>query len=188
VSRPIVAVYADGGCIGPNPSRVGLTWAWVHVAAGEQRVAQDSGVLAGPGTNQVAEYAAVVLALEALPAGWRGILATDSRTTMGRICLEWQEGPSRTYRQPQRWGCRGIPAEWQDRADAALARLGPITGRLLAGHPSQAALAQGRHLRSGLTVSRHNIYCDALAHQAGVAYRNRAALNRAATHPKGSAA
>src|SRR5438105_1254682 len=86
----IVALYCDGGLAGPrNPAPEGGTWAWCATGPDGARIAQASGVLdAPPGgaiSNNVAEFVAAVLALEAVPAGWHGTLYSDSRVTLRRL-------------------------------------------------------------------------------------------------------
>ena len=155
-----IALYTDGGCIGPNPSPIGCTWAWCSVDPAGHQVATASGVLpATPdvrGTNNVAEYYAVLLALEAQPNGWSGTLYSDSAVTLGRVF--------------QGHATAGIPAAWLTRAATALARLGPVTGVLLKGHPTKKDLAAKKSLRTGRPVSPHNKWCDHACRVAGRIY------------------
>lgn len=145
----IVAVYADGGCILRNPSPYGGTWAYCLVDAAGQRVQGESGVITVAGetvSNNLAEFVAVVMGLEALPAHWSGRVCSDSKVTLGR--LFWQ------------WRLRLLPDEWVIRGGEALERLGPLTPVLLDGHPTRAHLAAGIGKR-GHPVSEHNVWCDA---------------------------
>jgi ribonuclease HI len=146
----IVAVYCDGGCITRNPSPVGVTWAYCYVNAAGERIASAGGIIPAPPdrplTNNLAEYAAAIKALEALPARWSGPLYSDSQVTLGRLC--WG------------WATRGLPPGWIGRAQVALARLGPITPVLLQGHPTKDDLQAGVGAKRGLPVSVHNCWCD----------------------------
>lgn len=155
-----VALYTDGGCIGPNPSPIGGTWAWCAVDSTGVRVQTRSGVVpAGSdlrGTNNVAEYYAVLQALEFQPRGWTGTLYSDSAVTLGRIFGDWATA--------------GIPAAWVARASAARGRLGPVTGVLVKGHPTKKDLAAKKSLRTGRPVSIHNQWCDQACRAAGHAY------------------
>lgn len=153
MNTDIIAVYADGGVIGRNPSPYGGTWAYTHVNADGERIAEDSGTIvpewAGVDlvTNNLTELYAVVRGLLALPAGWSGVVYSDSQITLGRLFHGWA------------WN--NIP-EWLYRdAEAAMGRLAwtrcePV---LLDGHPSKAQLAAGIGKR-GNRVSMHNVWCD----------------------------
>lgn len=149
--KPIIAVYADGGVIGRNPSEIGGTWAWCHVDADGEYIQCASGVIrpAQIGlpavTNNVTEFAALARALRALPDGWSGEVYSDSRITLGRFF----EG----------WKLEGIPENWHDCVQRHIRRLGELNWTLLDGHPTQAQLATGIGKR-GNPVSRHNAWCD----------------------------
>lgn len=155
-----VAVYTDGGCVGANPSPVGITWAWLQVDAAGGHVAEAYGLLASPAdrylTNNLAELLAVIQAFEALPMGWTGTLYSDSDVTLGRLF----RGNARA----------GVPAAWWKRAQAARDRLGFIAPVLLQGHPTRADLARGIGAKRNLPVSRHNVYVDSLCKQAAREY------------------
>jgi ribonuclease HI len=156
----IVAAYCDGGCVGGNPSDQGVTWAYCLVDATGARVAHDSGVIPAPTgralTNNQAEYAAAVRALEALPPGWSGPLYSDSAVTLGRLC--------------RGWATNGLPPAWVTRAQAALDRLGPLRPVLLQGHPTKTDLEQGIGKKRGFPVSIHNCWCDEECTKAARAY------------------
>jgi hypothetical protein len=96
MQHDIIAVYADGGVVGRNPSVDGGTWAWAHVNAAGERVAQGSGYTffydAGGGdygtpisNNYTEEMLALVNGLLALPGGWYGTVYSDSQITLGRL-------------------------------------------------------------------------------------------------------
>ena len=156
----VITLFADGGIIGRNPSPIGGTWAWVAVDAAGDVVAQASGIIPAPpgGTvsNNLAEFVAVVQALEQMPDGWAGTLASDSAVTLGRLCQEWK--------------LTGLPWTWIRRGMLVLQRLGPITPLLLQGHPTRADLARGIGAKRGYPVSIHNVTCDRLCQEAGRAY------------------
>lgn len=160
----IIAIYADGGVMGCNPSPIGGTWAYALVNPDGERIAEDSGVIipewAGVAeiTNNLTELYAVVRGLLALPAGWSGIVASDSQITLGR--LFWG------------WAIANIPEWLWYEAERARRRLSweachPL---LLDGHPTRAQLAAGIGKR-GNPVSAHNVWCDAACKAAGIAYR-----------------
>lgn len=148
--RPIIALYADGGLIGRNPSPIGGTWAWCGVTAGGVRIIERSGSIPAPGgrpiTNNHTEFIAATLALEAMPDGWSGKLYSDSQITLGR--LFW------------RWAIRNLPKNVYVRGIAALERLGNVEPVLLQGHPTKADLLHGIGAKRGLPVSEHNVWCD----------------------------
>lgn len=151
----VAAVYADGGVIHGNPSHIGGMWAWRHVDAEGNVIAQDSGITHGWTTNNQAEFIAAVRALEALPNGWSGKLCLDSRNTLGRLC--WQ------------WKLKNLPAEWTKRGTIVLWRLGKIEAVQLKGHPSTADLEAG-HTAKGELVSIHNQWCDHACNEQAARY------------------
>ena len=147
----IIAVYADGGVIGRNPSAIGGTWAFCAVDAAGLRLIERSGTLhpaecGGPVSNNQAEYYALVNALEAMPAGWSGAVCSDSMVSLGRIFKGWKTD--------------NLPEWMVSRAQAAMARLGWTWCVLLDGHPTKAHLAADVGKR-GHPVSEHNVWCDA---------------------------
>lgn len=155
----ILAVYADGGVIGRNPSPRGGTWAWLHVAT-ESRVVDDpkpliaacgagivrpERILDLPVTNNQTEYLALLRALHALPDGWSGPVYSDSAVTLGRFFAGWRH--------------RQIPPRWEAAMREQVARLGTLRPVLLDGHPTRAQLAAGSGKR-GNPVSDFNVLCD----------------------------
>lgn len=151
--QTIVAIYADGGVIGRNPSVQGGTWAWCHVNAAGEHVAIGSGVVTPSDirlptvTNNVTEMMALTNGLLALPPGWSGRVYSDSQITLGRLFWSWK------------WN--NIPPQMIDTARQAMQRLRwkefqPI---LLDGHPTKAQLITGIGKR-GAPVSEHNVWCD----------------------------
>ncbi len=147
----LAAIYADGGCVGSNPSLHGGVWAWCGVTAEGQMVVSDSGLIL-PGdvgmpaiTNNLSEYVALVRALEYLPDGWSGRVCSDSSVSLGRLFRGWKH--------------TGIPPEWIGRARRAKQRLGDLTEVLHDGHPTKAQLASGIGKR-GHPVSSFNVFCD----------------------------
>jgi ribonuclease HI len=149
-SSPIVALYADGGCILKNPSTIGGTWSWCGVDAQGNRVIERGGVVpateARPITNNHMEQIAITLALEAMPDGWSGKVYSDSQIALGRVFKGWR--------------IRNLPANVAQRSAAAVARLGRIEIALLQGHPTKADIARGIGAKRGLPVSIHNVWCD----------------------------
>jgi ribonuclease HI len=146
----IIALYADGGVIGRNPSDAGGTFAWCHVDEADQRIKAMSGVIRPWAsmpriTNNLTEMVALVLGMEALPAEWDGTVYSDSQITLGRVFRGWKMD--------------GIPFALQRRAITARQRLGPVDFVLLDGHPTRAQLAAGIGKR-GQPVSEHNVWCD----------------------------
>jgi ribonuclease HI len=156
---PDPPVYCDGGVIAVNPSPHGGTWAWLALGEADGRWRQESGlvlpweppfgegkaVMAGPITNNQMELYAAVMALEAVPKGWAGILWTDSQVTLARLL----------------GGCSfaGIHPSLKQRA-LDLRRGRKWTVKLVAGHPTRKELAAGTRERNGFPVSRWNVWCD----------------------------
>lgn len=148
----IVAVYADGGLVKSNPSPYAGTWAACHVDDEGQRVWESSGFIWPKNdvptpcvTNNMTEFYAVLMGLEALPDAWSGQVCSDSRVTLLRFCC----GGKMT----------GIPLSWEARMERVLLRLGDLTPVQLDGHPTQNQLSLGRGKR-GQIVSIHNVWCD----------------------------
>ena len=87
----ILAGFCDGGVMGSNPSKLGGTWAWCHIGAGNERIATKSGMIKTiPGkrdeiTNNEMELAAMIYLLQSFPERWSGQVFTDSRLTVLRI-------------------------------------------------------------------------------------------------------
>jgi ribonuclease HI len=167
-------VYADGGVIEKNPSEQGGTWAWCHVRGeveSEQAHAKsDWGYVttelfdAGPVSNNVMELYAVVLALEALPDDWSGIVSSDSAVTIGRLST-WTLPPG--VAMP----LRGVPAPLQSMVWRQTRRLswGSIQWRALKGHPTREDLRRGSDWRKR-PVSFHNYWCDKMCREATLRY------------------
>lgn len=145
-----VAIYTDGGLIGQNPSPIGGTWAWCAVNKDGVRLVERSGVVLAPEgrviTNNHTEQIAIVLALEAMPAGWCGELFSDSQVALGRVLWGWAE--------------KNLPPNISSRSRAAVKRLGIIAGFVLKGHPTRAELSAGVSAKINLPVSEHNVWCD----------------------------
>jgi ribonuclease HI len=147
----IVALYTDGGCVGPNPSKLGGTTAWCGVDA-EGCVVVRGGSILTPAratlptvSNNVAELWAVMEALQAMPDGWNGTLFCDNLLTLQRLWGTWP------------WN--NVPDWMKDRAQGEVARMGIIIPVLLAGHPTKKELAEGVS-KEGRLVSPHNVACD----------------------------
>jgi ribonuclease HI len=161
---PVVAVYADGGVIGNNPSPIGGTWAYCFVGEGGERLAENSGLLLPsckalgvlPITNNICEFLAIGKALAALPAGWSGIVYSDSQNAMQR----WFDNAA----------CNGLPLEWVRSRRAVKQRLGAVQWEVIQGHPTRSELEAGRGRRGGALVSVHNVWCDEACIAAGLEY------------------
>lgn len=157
------ALYADGGVIGPNPSKTGGTWAY-RILAGGVVVAEKSGVITPKQakveavTNNHTELCAVVAGLRALPGDWAGVIYSDSMITLGRVFEGWK------------W--ENVPAwlkNMYEQERARLTRWNEITYVQLDGHPTAAQLAAGVGKR-GHPVSEHNVWCDHACGAAGRAF------------------
>src|SRR5690349_20453346 len=148
-----VAIYADGGSIGANPSTIGGTWAWVAVDDGGWMIHSECGWFEPPtereggrtlfegggvptsGNNQ-SEFLAMLLAISTLKAhdpSWAGPAYTDSDLTIKRWTREAKLG--------------GIPFVWRSLMGELLRMPGgvgdPSRWALLDGHPNKAQLASG---------------------------------------------
>lgn len=171
-------VYADGGCIGRNPSDMGGTWAWLETDTdGATVVREQSGYITpcqsfpAPITNNLTEMSAAVLALESCPDNWAGILYTDSQVTMYRLERRGSD------RKPA--GMAGVPGNLIARRDRLHERLGNYRVVLLGGHPTRKELQDGRR-RDGLPCSPFNVRCDELCRLAGQRYFQNHALDMGA--------
>jgi ribonuclease HI len=145
----IIALYADGGLIGANPSEVGGVWAWCGVNRNGERVIERGGVVPANGrpiTNNHTEQIAITLALEAMPDGWSGAVCSDSNVALGRVFKGWKQ--------------KNLPANIAKCSAAAVARLGEIDVVLLQGHPTKADLERGIGAKRNLPVSIHNVWAD----------------------------
>lgn len=159
-----VALYADGGVIGSNPSSIGGTWAWCLVDAAGQRICEYSGVIracdAGvPAvTNNLTELLALVNGLDALPSGWQGTVYSDSWVSLQRVFLAAK--------------LNNVPPWLIDRLQALQKsrKLAEMSYVLLDGHPTKAQLAAGVGKR-GHPVSIHNVFCDAECQRRARQYR-----------------
>lgn len=148
-----IALYTDGGVIGPNPSVLGGTWAWCMTDANSERIRHAYGRVTPrecdvPAvTNNLTELLALILGLEALPNGWTGTVYSDSWVSLQRVFLAAK--------------LNNVP-EWLTDRLQALQRSGKLAGMsyvLLDGHPTKAQLAAGKGKR-GAPVSIHNVWAD----------------------------
>ena len=150
---PPVALYADGGVIGQNPSPIGGTWAWCMVGADGTRTRHAYGYVTPADldtptvSNNHTELLALVLGLEALPAGWAGTVYSDSWVSLQRVFLAAK--------------LANVPPWLVDRLQTLQksGALKQMTYTLLDGHPTRAELAAGIGKR-GHGVSIHNVWCD----------------------------
>lgn len=174
----IKALYTDGGLLSQNPSKLGGMWAWCgvdridprplvrgQVAGGvnhdAELVASDSGVVLATATrfvtNNVVEMMAAIKALEAVPAGWSGILYSDSEITLGRLF--------------HHHALNGLPSNVVKRLLEVRQRIGAVRGVLLQGHPTKQDLQNGFGKKRGLPVSKWNVWCDDACNTVGEQYR-----------------
>lgn len=161
-------IYPDGGVIDRNPSPFGGPWAYVLVgvdpATGDDVVlAEASGMvlledLGGLPyvSNNLTEYLAILMALEAAPDGWSGLIRGDSLIALTTFASD----------KPRDW----LPPDYQRRMAAAKERLGPIATELLGGHPTKKQMEQGLPTKRGLPWSVWNIRADDLCNAAKLAY------------------
>lgn len=156
----MLSLFSDGGCLGPNPSPRGGTWAALAVNEKDKVAWEMSGCVRpaelGLATfsNNIGELLGAVHALEAMPAKWSGRLFTDSQVTLYRIV------------NPRPKNMLGVPESLYRRVLAVKANLGPIDVILLGGHPTEEELAAGFKRKNKLPVSRHNVRCDELCNLA----------------------
>jgi ribonuclease HI len=157
-------VYADGGVILKNPSPIGGTWAYCHIADGV-KYRHDSGlvrpahiqypfhdgvtVVAGMDSisNNLTEFYALLMAIEDLPYGWCGRVFTDSGVTLQR------------FEDPANVKMKGIPDDWVRRLHNVRRHLGRLEFVLLGGHPNRKELESGIR-KDGKPVSKWNVWCD----------------------------
>lgn len=158
-----LALYTDGGCVQRNPSDIAITWAWVVTIDGQPKAERFDFIRAtdlpgGRGTNNQAEFYAVLDAFRCLDDGAIVYVFLDSEITLKR----WAHGAAR----------RGIPDEWYRGMGAELKRHGGSFWYLLSGHPTRASLAQastnddGKD-NDGRLVSPYNVRVDFLCRMAG---------------------
>jgi len=149
----VAKVYADGGVVNVNPSRIGGTWAYVLVNGEGRTVREASGSITpaevglAKVSNNLTELLAVLMGLEQMPDGWAGTLYTDSFVTLCRI------------RGGKKFA--GIPESMRERTRVVRERLGAFFSVLLGGHPNKAELLLGKR-KDGMPVSGYNVRCDGL--------------------------
>ena len=176
----ICALFTDGGLIGSNPSPKGGTWAWCGVSKDGEHVREVSGYLLTKGApegagnprvrsdvvaNNDSEWYAAMRALEAMPEGWSGILASDSSVTLSRLQKIRDGEFLRTFRM-----------DWWGRANRAFGRLGKVQFVQLAGHPTKKQLEDGYKLTEDgqrVKVSRHQVWCDSACSELAKTYDSR---------------
>lgn len=159
-------LYADGGCIGPNPSPLGGTWAWVRTRD-DAPIQAASGVLlpsdlhATQVSNNNSELYALLVALLTLPEGWDGRVNSDSQTALGWVFKGWKQDK--------------IPPCLRDVLNALITsgKLLFLDSRLLQGHPTKEDLRKGVGAKRGLPVSIHNVACDAMCNEEAAGFKAR---------------
>lgn len=150
IMSEIISIFADGGLMSPNPSKVGGTWAFCCINSNNTRIVEHGGYIASPEgriiTSPTMEHIALVMALESLPDGWSGLVQSDCQVALYRIFRGWRT--------------RYLPMNVKERAEAAVKRLGVLHHKLYAGHPTKADLERGYSIKKGLPVSEHQHWCD----------------------------
>ena len=148
--KRIKRLYTDGGTIGKNPSPLGGTWAWCVTDSADEFLYGESGSFASPEgreiTNHQAEFAAMTRALEAMPRGWSGTIYSDSELTLNRFTKDY--------------ACFNIPPNMLERARVAVEKLRTMKVVLVQNKPTKKDLAAGIAAKSGLPVSKWNVWCD----------------------------
>lgn len=153
-------LYTDGGLLGPNPSPLGGTWAWVRDSA----TATESGVLLPADihcptvTNNHAELFALCRGILSLPPFWVGTLYADSRMAVGWFFWAFDNANVPVVL------CRMMQAARRHIDEQGIC----VTPSLLAGHPTKADLARGFKEKDGvrgLPVSVWNRMADDLCNQ-----------------------
>lgn len=158
----IIALYADGGVIGSNPSAIGGTYAYYLIHDDGREIGQAQVVtpaaMGSPVTNNQTEMLALLTGLKQLPVDFNGTIYSDSQVTLGRVFMgwKWKNVPSWMHRRYQEQRARF--ENWDD-----------IKFVLLDGHPTKKQLEAGIGKR-GHPVSKHNVWCDHECTRAGVAF------------------
>ncbi len=164
-ARDPVELYTDGGLVGQNGSAEAGTWAWCGVDKAGNLAAVQSGlfrakqILLRHVSNNVAECAAAIRAILAMPADWGGALFTDSEVTKRRL----EVGPQHHDDVPH------IMRAWHGTASDRVRR-NHIEIVLVKGHASQAHLDAGRH-PGGLPTTPFNSLADRLCSARSQEYR-----------------
>lgn len=139
-------LYTDGG-LAPG---TGGSWAWCAVGEDDEMIFGESGFFAAPPNREItspqAEFAALTKALEAMPDGWAGIVASDHELTLSRFF--------------KGHACFNIPPNMLQRAKTSIDRMGRMTCLLLQHKPTKKDLENGFGKKTGLPVSRWNVWCD----------------------------
>lgn len=148
-------LYCDGGIIGPNPSKIGGTWAWCLIETKTNAMISKGKGLLRPEklglkivSNNSSELWAAIQALSFVDKKWDGIIYTDSMVTLRRLT-----GSHRF---------EGVP-EWLVHTTTELRKNRKWSVMLVAGHPTKAELGRGyRKNKDGSTtpVSFWNKWCD----------------------------
>jgi ribonuclease HI len=163
----LVALYADGGVIGSNPSTIGGTYAYRLLFEDGQAIGKGSVIapqeVGGPVTNNQTEMLAMLEGLKRLPDHFAGCIFSDSQVTLGRVFMGWK------------W--KNIPT-WMHKVyqeqRARLIFFDQIQYVLLDGHPTRQQLQLGIGKR-GHPVSEHNVWCDHECNRVGREFLNQGA-------------
>lgn len=152
----ITSIFCDGGCVTPNPSKEGGTWAYCFVDHNDHKVAHASGLVTPEDiglpavTNNFTEFYAALRAMEmATVQTYPVTIYTDSLITLRRL------------ERPKFASMRGIPDVFIHRLRREAVRLAYYTVVLLSGHPTEDDLKLG-FTEKGRQVSKWNVFCDEL--------------------------
>lgn len=151
----IIALYADGGVIGRNPSTIGGTYAYrilddkgCVVEQGCRSISPSSMNMGASVTNNQTEMLAILEGIKHLPDDFDGTIYSDSNVTLGRLFRKWK------------W--TNIPEWMKDIFKQETRRLinwKKVQGTLVQGHPTKDELEIGMG-HKGYPVSEHNVWCD----------------------------
>lgn len=148
-SRKLYDLYADGGVILKNPSKIGGTYAWVLVD-GDKLFHEYSSVL----TPQLAWVDAVTNNQTELHAVLDGVMwALDHDVKIGRIFTDSQVTYGRLYKS---WSLKNIPPWMVDNYNYLLYYVHKTRGFLVKGHNGD----------------KWNEYCDKLCRQEAERFMN----------------
>lgn len=158
-------LWTDGGVIGPNPSPLGGTWAWVVTEGGVLTRSEAGTLLPGQTgtervTNNNTELWAILEGIDALrghEGDWR--VNSDSKIALGWVFLAYSR--------------ENVPPPLRARLEE-LRRSGRLTGlswRLLQGHPTKEDLERGVGKARGLPVSEWNKHADMLCGETARRFR-----------------
>jgi ribonuclease HI len=160
----MLQLYTDGGVIYKNPSPIGGTWAWVLVDD-DRVIGQRANVITPPlmksdsVTNNQTELLSVIYGLQQIRHFEENlIIYSDSKVTLGRVFGKFP------FNNIPEWMTRLLRRE-----QTRLENFRKFKYVHLDGHPTKAQLEQGFGKR-GNPVSKYNVLCDQMCHDAGQQY------------------